>query len=160
MNARKYLDLTVREAKKALDTGNYPFGAVIIDGKGRIAAIGHNENFSQNDISAHAEIQCLRMMDIDKLLDKNKRYFLFCSGEPCGGCSFFIARTKIKYVCWALTDPQNAGFDDFRKDAMVADLFKQITVVEEPFADFKSASALLLQQYYLKIGKPERAELY
>lgn len=160
MDAREYLEIAIEEAKGALNTGNYPFGVVVVDSNGDIVASGHNENFSTHDISAHAEIQVLRKIDIKKLLDKEKQYYIFVSGEPCGGCSFFIARTNITHVCWALTDPQKAGFGDLIKDASVNESFHNISVSEEPFADLKEKSAALLRQYYQTINRLEKASLY
>lgn len=157
---RNYLALAVEEAEKALCEGNYPFGAVLTDDNGKIVVIGHNENFSKNDISAHAEIQCLRKMDIRKLLDEKNKYHLFCSGEPCGGCSFFIVRTNITHVTWALTDPQKAGFDDLRKNKELASFFEHIEVSVEPFEDLREKSALLLREYYQRLGQVEKAKMY
>lgn len=160
MDTRKFLELALDEAEKTLNTGNYPFGAVIVDKKGTIISVGHNENFSLKDISAHAEIQCLRKIPIQNLLDKNKEYYLFCSGEPCGGCSFFIARTNIKKVYWALTDPQKSGFADFKINKETKDSFIGIEIFEEPYQDLKVKSAYLLKQYYLKNKNLEKVKLY
>ena len=157
---KKYLKLAIKEAQKALNLGNFPYGAVLVNGKGNIIATGFNENFSKSDISAHAEIQCLRKIEIQKLLDKNESYHIFCSGEPCCGCGFFIARTNIKQICWALTDPQRTGSGDLKKDKKLDDFFGDIEMVEEPFADLKKESARLLKEYYRKIGKPEKMVLY
>ena len=160
MDTRNFLELALKEAEKALKTENYPFGAVIVDKEEKIVSTGHNENFSLSDISAHAEIQCLRKIPIQNLLDKNKSYTLFCSGESCGGCSFFISRTNIKKVYWALTDPQKAGFADFKNNEEMKDSFIGIETFEEPHRDLKEKSADLLKKYYLKNGNPEKANLY
>lgn len=161
MNARIYLELAIKEAEKALEEGNYPFGAVVVDSTDKIIATGKNENFSRNDITAHAEMQCLRKIDITNLLDETRDYSVFCSGEPCGGCSFFIARARsIKHITWALTDPQKAGFDDLRKHKDFASFFDHIEVVEEPFEDLRENSALLLREYYEWLGQSEKAKLY
>lgn len=161
MNTRKYLITAISEAEVAFHEGNYPFGAVIVDSKGDIVAAGRNENFSLNDITAHAEIQCLRRISIKNLFDEKQEYHIFCSGEPCGGCSFFIAKTKsVKHIYWALTDPQKAGFDDLRRDRNLVPFFKHIGVTAEPSSDLKEKSAFLLREYYKKLGKPEKAKLY
>lgn len=161
MDTRKYLALAISEAEKALKEGNYPFGAVAVDSKGEIVATGRNENFTASDITAHAEMQCLRKVDIKYLLDETREYSIFCSGEPCGGCSFFIARaSSIKHITWALTDPQKAGFDDLRKHEDFASFFDHIEVVEEPFEDLRESSAFLLREYYIRLGKSDKAKLY
>lgn len=161
MDTKKYLTFAISEAEKALNEGNYPFGAVVVDSIGEIVATGRNENFSRNDITAHAEMQCLRNIDIKYLLDETRKYSIFCSGEPCSGCSFFIARINgIKYITWALTDPQKVGFDDLRKHKEFADFFDHIEVAEEPFKDLRDASASLLREYYQRLGQSEKAKMY
>ncbi|HLD24564.1 MAG TPA: nucleoside deaminase [Patescibacteria group bacterium] len=161
MIIRDVLELAIKEAKRALETGDYPFGAVITEKEGNVVTYGHNDNFSANDISAHAEIQCLRKIDIRKLLDEQNEYHIYSSGEPCGGCSFFIARAKaIKRVTWALTDPQKAGFDDLRKNEELSNFFDHIDVKAEPFEDLKEQSASLLRLFYEKLGQFEKMKLY
>lgn len=97
---------------------------------------------------------------IRNLLDKNKEYCLFCSGEPCGGCSFFIARTNIEKVYWALTDPQKDGLADFKKNKETESFFTKIEIFEELYLDLRKKSADLLKQYYLKNGDSVKAKLY
>lgn len=160
MNDRDLLQLSVNEAALALKDGNYPFGAVIADTNNQIIASAHNENFSLKDITAHAEMKCLQKIDIRSLLDSKTSYSIYCSGEPCGGCSFFIARTNIKKVTWALTDPQKAGFDDLRKDALLREYFAQIEVAAEPFTDLKKKSSELLWQFYMQTNQPHKSKLY
>lgn len=158
MDTRKFLELALEEAEKALETGNYPCGAVIVGHDGNIVTTDYNQRHSLGDITAHAEILCLRKVD-DQKLEKSE-YFLFCSAEPCGGCSFFIARTNIKKVYWALTDPQKDGLADFKKSKEFKDFFAEIEIFEEPYKDLKEKSADLLKQYYLKNINPEKAKLY
>jgi tRNA(adenine34) deaminase len=155
------LSRAVTQAEIALNTGNYPFGAVLTDFDGEILAEGYNENFSTKDITAHAEMQCLRKIDINKLLDRNEDFVMFCSGEPCCGCSFFIARTKVKTLYWALTDPQKESLGDLKQDETYnRGFFSHLAVVEEPFPEVRQQSANLLKQYYTKINKPEKLALY
>ena len=160
MNIREYLTHAIALARQALECGNYPFGAVLTNEKGEIVATGFNENFSKSDISAHAEIQCMRKMDINVLLDPKRKFTLFSSAEPCCACSFFIARTNITHVYFALTDPQKTGLADLKQNSDFANFFGTMTVYEEPFADLREQSAALLRQYYTKLGKPEKAKLY
>ncbi len=160
MNTRDYLEKTIVLARQALDSGNYPIGSLIIDESGTVVAEGQNENFSTRDISAHAEIQCLRKMDINTLLDPHRKFMLISSAEPCCACSFFIARTNISDVHFAMIDPQKAGMADLKHTPEFDGFFGAMTVTEAPYADLKEQSASLWKQYYVKIGKPEKAKLY
>ena len=160
MDSNKLLKRAIDLAQRALQAGNYPCGAVIADQNGIIAE-GMNESFTSHDITAHAEIRCLQLLDIKNLADPANRYLMVTSTEPCGGCSFFIARTRaIRSVTWALTDPQNAGFEDFSHDPTYRELFSNITVTGEPDFAFRAESAQLFHEYYRKTNQPEKAALY
>ncbi len=158
---KELLNLAIDQAEKALNTGNYPFGAILTDLGGNIISEGFNENFTAKDVTAHAEMQCLSKVDIKDLFDKNKEYILFCSGEPCCGCSFFIARTNIKTLYWALTDPQKEGLGDLKQDKTYnASFFTHLEIIEEPFKDLREKSANLLRKYYIQLNKPEKVKMY
>lgn len=47
------------EAKKDLDEGGIPIGAVLVK-NGKIIGRGHNRRVQNKDITAHAEIECIR----------------------------------------------------------------------------------------------------
>lgn len=157
---RELLNLAIDQAEKALNTGNYPFGAILTDIDGNILSQGYNENFTLKDLTAHAEMQCLRKIELDKLFDKSKEHILFCSGEPCCGCAFFIARTNVHTLYWALTDPQKEGLGDLKQDEVYKSFLKQLIVIEEPYEDLRKKSANLLIKYYQQINKPEKVDMY
>jgi len=55
----QYMQLAIREARAALENGNYPFGAVLVRGD-KIIGIGRNHMNTHNDPTSHAEMEAMR----------------------------------------------------------------------------------------------------
>lgn len=51
----EYLGRVNEIAKKAVESGNTPFGAILVDENGDILLVSGNEAFSLHDETAHAE---------------------------------------------------------------------------------------------------------
>ena len=80
---RELIEETLREAETALSEGNVPIGSLIVGDNGAILASCHNENYTRNDITAHAEMLCLRKMGNATLdNDIQQNHYLFSSLEP------------------------------------------------------------------------------
>ncbi len=60
MNDQELLSAAIQEARKGLDEGGIPIGAVLADRSGNIIARGHNLRVQTGDPTAHAEIVCIR----------------------------------------------------------------------------------------------------
>lgn len=157
---RKYLEKSLIEAEKSLKLGNYPIGSIFINKKGDIEVIKGNKSNSLNDVSAHAEILGIRKLGKKINKDTNDEYYLFTSLEPCFGCSFFLARTNVKYIYSALKDPHKGGITDLKNQKQFESFFKQITIVNEPFEDLKNKSMKLMKQYFLNQGRKDAAVYY
>lgn len=156
-----FLEETIKEAEAALEEGNYPIGSLIVDSNGKILAKCRNENFTKDDITAHAEILCLRKLGIDKLTkDKSKDYYLFSSLEPCSGCGFFVARTNIKTIFVAALDPYRPGTSVVRHTEPFSEVFQKIDFVVCDFPDLARKSKLLMRDYFLKKDRPDAAKVY
>jgi guanine deaminase len=110
----RFLKLALKEAYSGVRSGSGgPFGAVIVC-KRKVIAKAHNEVFSTNDPSAHAEIVAIR-----KASKKLARFDLsdceiYSSCEPCPMCFSAIRWAKIKklfYGCIS-SDAEKIGFGD------------------------------------------------
>jgi tRNA(adenine34) deaminase len=157
---RKYLEKTIELAKESLEKGNYPIGSIVLNNEGDIIAQDYNENTTQNDITAHAEILCIRQAGLRLSKDNLEENILFTSLEPCYGCSFFIARTNIKRIYWALEDPHKGGIGDLKGEPMFKDFFTNIELTSEPYDDLKNRSRELMRSYFLSKNNTKTAELY
>lgn len=93
----KFMDLAIKEAKKACLEDEVPIGAVIVlDGK--VIARAHNKMEQTQLATAHAEI-----LAINKACKKNKSWRLdgaelYVTIEPCPMCAGAIANARIKKV--------------------------------------------------------------
>ena len=54
-----FMDLALREARRALEHEDVPIGAVVVH-EGEVIGAGHNERELRQDPTAHAEILALR----------------------------------------------------------------------------------------------------
>lgn len=86
----------MNEAQKAIDSGNPPFGCVITDKAGNIKARAHNTQQSENDPTAHAEINTMRILgkkNGSRYLDD---YIMFANASSCSMCMSGAVKAHIK----------------------------------------------------------------
>jgi len=96
-----------------LSNNGGPFGAVVVK-EGKIIGRGNNTVTSDNDPTAHAEVNAIR--DACKNLDsfQLEDCEIYTSCEPCPMClgAIYWARPKKIYYAGTQQDAANAGFDD------------------------------------------------
>lgn len=87
----KFMAEAIAEAKKGSSEGEVPIGAVAVS-DGRIVARGHNRRIADTDITAHAEMTCLRELSALFLNSSGNLNFdlskltLYSTLEPCAMC--------------------------------------------------------------------------
>lgn len=111
----KYIQKAKQEALDAMiQNDGGPFGAVIVDKKGNMIAIGHNEVLKNNDPTAHAEVMAIRNACQKLNTYDLSNYVLYTSCEPCPMCLSAIIWSNIKEVYYACTreDASEIGFRD------------------------------------------------
>ena len=91
-----FLVEAINEAKKGLDEGGIPIGAVLVlDGK--IIGRGHNKRIQKSSAILHAEMDCLE--NAGRLTAKEyKRATLYSTLSPCDMCSGAVLLYGIKKV--------------------------------------------------------------
>lgn len=100
---RKYMDLALIEAKKAMLEGDVPVGAVVVK-DGEIIGVGRNCREKDNSAIAHAEILAIEQACKtvgDWRLDGCELYVTL---EPCPMCSGAIINSRIKTVIFGAYD--------------------------------------------------------
>ena len=109
----EFLSKAVSLARKSIENGGGPFGAVIVK-DGKIIAETSNSVTLDNDPTAHAEVNCIR-----QACKKLGTFMLdgcdiYCSSEPCPMCLSAIYWAHIKTIYFAANrkDAAWGGFDD------------------------------------------------
>lgn len=110
-------------ARRGMDTGGGPFGAVVAR-DGVIVAGGMNESRPRNDPTAHAEIMAIRLAGAALGRRNMEDCVLYSSCEPCPMCLAACYWAQIPLVIYSCTsaDAEVAGFADI---AILADLRRE-----------------------------------
>jgi len=92
----KYIKEAIKEARKGLDEGGIPIGAVLVEDD-KIISRGHNRLIQDDSIIFHAEMDCLESAGKLKGADY-KRCTLYTTLVPCEMCSGLILLYNIPKV--------------------------------------------------------------
>ncbi len=121
-----------------------PFGAVVVK-DGKIIGRGVNSVTTQNDPTAHAEVNAIReacaVINSFQLDDCE----IYSSCEPCPMClgAIYWARPKKFYYAATREDAANAGFDD-------SEIYKEIQL---PIQKRKIPSEQMMKQEASQVFK-------
>jgi tRNA(adenine34) deaminase len=110
MNAPSFMDLALKAAEKAQDSGEVPIGCVIVRGSEVIATAG-NRTLTDRDPTAHAEILAIRQaaerIGTERLVDCD----LYVTLEPCTMCAGAISFARIRRLYYGAADPKGGAVD-------------------------------------------------
>lgn len=113
---------SANEGIKSKDGG--PFGCCIVDSNDNIIAVAHNNVLGNNDPTAHAEIEAIRIAGekINSYDLKDCKLYTTC--EPCPMCLFAIMWANIKGVYYGCNrvDAADIGFRDEKFYEMIKDI--------------------------------------
>jgi len=108
----KYMSLAIAKAREGIAKGQSPFGACLVK-SGNIVACEHNHVRANNDPTAHAEIQAIRvatkkLKNFDSLIGAT----IYSTCEPCPMCfaaCYWAGISRIVYGS-SISDSVAAGF--------------------------------------------------
>lgn len=99
----RYMRMALDEARKALDKGEIPIGAVIVCNN-RVIARAHNLTETLTDVTAHAEMQAITaaagIMGGKYLTDCT----LYVTVEPCVMCAGAIGWSQLRRIVFGTED--------------------------------------------------------
>jgi tRNA(adenine34) deaminase len=99
------MEEALRCAQRALEAGEVPVGAVVVcDGK--IVGRGWNQNISNSDPTAHAEIFALREAGAALGNHRLGDCELFVTIEPCAMCAGATVHGRIRRLVYGADDPK------------------------------------------------------
>lgn len=110
-----YMGLALDEARKAMEAGEVPVGAVVVAG-GRVAGRGHNLTERLGDVTAHAEMQAITAAANSlggKYLDDATLYVTL---EPCLMCAGAIGWSQLRRIVIGAPDPRR-GYSTLTKSS-------------------------------------------
>lgn len=109
----RLLSIAVEESSLSVKEGSSPFGAVVVK-NGKIISRAHNTVVLNNDPTAHAEINAIRMACKKLKTFDLSGCVLYTSCEPCPMCLSAIKWANIQTVYYAANrqDANNIGFRD------------------------------------------------
>jgi tRNA(adenine34) deaminase len=144
---RAFLEETLRLARRSIEKGSSPVGAIMVDAQGEIIGRGRNrtgEPFDEdeqrpgNASLAHAEMdlyyQLARLKDPETLT-------LYTSLEPCLMCGGASALLGVGRIVWATDDAWGGSGRLIRWDDHPA--MRKTEVQPHPFADLEAEGARL-----------------
>ena len=101
-----FMELALKEAKKAEQIGEVPVGAVLISENNEILAAAHNQTLKIVDPTAHAEILALRKAALEINNYRLLNTTLYVTVEPCIMCMGAIVHARISHVVFGASDPK------------------------------------------------------
>jgi len=111
----RYLRRSLELARLARETGNEPFGSLLVGGDGTIVVEAENTVLTERDVTGHAEVNVVRAACTRAERTGLAGHTLYASTEPCPMCAAAIYWSGIARVVFAL------GAGTFRKVAGVDD---------------------------------------
>ena len=99
------MELALLEARKALQEGEVPVGAVLMQGS-RVLWADHNRREQLHDPTAHAEMICLRR-GAEVLGDwRLQDCTLYVTLEPCPMCAGAMVMSRVGRCVFGAVDPE------------------------------------------------------
>lgn len=101
----RYMRVALSEARKALDAGEVPIGAVIVAGE-TVVGRGHNLVETLADPTAHAEMQAITAAASTLGGKYLADCTLYVTVEPCIMCAGAIGWSQLGRIVWGADDPK------------------------------------------------------
>jgi tRNA(Arg) A34 adenosine deaminase TadA len=100
----QHLHTAISVAWLAREHGNHPFGAVLVDKRGRVLLEAENTVTTGRDTTGHAETNLVRLATQRYSPEQLTRHTLYSSTEPCAMCAGAIHWSQIGRVVYALSE--------------------------------------------------------
>jgi len=101
----KWMKIAISEANLAINKGEIPVGAVLIQ-DGNLIAKAHNQPILNHDPTAHAEVEVLRKAGKKLKNYRLARSTLYVTLEPCAMCLGAIMHARIERIVFGASDPK------------------------------------------------------
>ncbi|PYI69925.1 tRNA-specific adenosine deaminase [Arthrobacter livingstonensis] len=102
------MGIALAEARRALETGDVPIGAVVLGPDGGVLGLGRNEREAHGDPTAHAEMVAIREAAQKLGSWRLEGCTLVVTLEPCTMCAGAIVLARVPKVVFGAWD-EKAG---------------------------------------------------
>ena len=96
--------LALREARRSLDSGDVPVGAVVLGPSGEVVGSGHNVRELESDPTGHAEVVALRAAASRLGRWRLSGCTLMVTLEPCTMCAGAAVLSRVERIVFAAFD--------------------------------------------------------
>ncbi|GLR63520.1 tRNA adenosine(34) deaminase TadA [Marinospirillum insulare] len=104
-----YMHRALELAAEAAALSEVPVGAVIVNAEGEIIGRGFNQCISQQDATAHAEVQAIRDACQNTSNYRLNNCTLYVTLEPCTMCIGAILNARIKTLYYGAKEPRTGA---------------------------------------------------
>ena len=139
------MGLALEEAMAALEHGDVPVGAVVVDETGTVLARRHNEREASADPTAHAEILAIRDAAMARGTWRLSDATLFVTLEPCPMCAGALVAGRLRRVVFGTPDPKAGATGSLYNLCVDPRLNHEVAVTHGVRAE---ESALLLAAFF------------
>ena len=101
------MSLVIEEANIAIEEGNSPFAAFLLDKEGNILYRAHNTSNTNTDPTAHAEINLIRMACKELKTKDLSNYILISNAWSCSMCFSAAIKAKISSFIFGAESESN-----------------------------------------------------
>jgi tRNA(adenine34) deaminase len=102
----KTMETALAEARAALDHGDVPVGAVLVDDGGEVVAADHNRREERADPTAHAEMLVLREAARQRGDWRLDGLTMVVTLEPCAMCAMAAVWARVDRIVYGAADPK------------------------------------------------------
>jgi tRNA(adenine34) deaminase len=109
MDSEQAMAQAISEARRAVEHGDVPIGAVILDPSGEIVARDHNRREELGDATAHAEMLAISARSRALGDWRLTGHTLVVTLEPCVMCAMAAVWARLDRVVYGAADPKAGG---------------------------------------------------
>lgn len=100
------MQVALEQARLALETGDVPVGAVVVDESGAVIGVGRNRREADDDPTGHAEVVALRQAGERSGSWRLDGCTLVATLEPCTMCAGAAVAARVDRLVFAADDPK------------------------------------------------------
>ncbi len=148
-NDEVFMREAIEEARKAMQIGEVPIGAVVVCG-GVVVGRGHNLTETTTDPTAHAEIIAIREAARSIRNWRLTDCVIYSTVEPCVMCTGALVLARIKEVVYGVPDPKFGGSVSLYSIPTDIRLNHNFKVRKGPFGD---EIAAMMREFFQKLRR-------